>query len=105
MQNRWHAYKKLDVEKLILILMIFIAQQGFGQNSDNEESGGIYQVAFESLVDDLLPYLKDSIIIISGDGISSFEANASNYQVINEKKKGFIGIKKSKSFPKSIRTS
>ena len=66
--------------------MIFITQQGFGQDSANEESGGIYQVAFDSVVNDLSAYLKDSIIIISGDGISSFDGGASNYQVINGKK-------------------
>ena len=66
--------------------MIFITQKGFGQNSDNEESGGIYQVVFDSVVNDLSPHLKDSIIIISVEGTSSFGGGTSDYQVINGKK-------------------
>ena len=69
-----------------IILLLMMCHQVFGQSIINEEPAGIHKQAFDFVLKELSSHLKDSIIIVSGHGISSIDDNSSPHRVINTNK-------------------
>ena len=70
----------------LIILLLMMYQQAVGQSIVNEEPAGIHRQAFNFVLKELSSHLKDSIIIVSGHGISSIEDNSSPHRIINTNK-------------------